>query len=214
MSWLQSLDLATLRLVREGLHNSFFDWLMPLLSGNVFFVPAVVVVSVLLAWKGGVRARLCLLMLGLVLLLGNILICNNLKEAIGRPRPSESVLPAYLQLSEQQSSKSMPSSHAANWFSATLVCFLYYRRSVRFMLPLAVAVSYSRVYRGAHYPTDVLGGAIVGAAYAALIVLLANVLWQRAGRRWFPLWWERLPSLVTLKESKTLSVSSTAENHA
>src|SRR5260221_2565692 len=89
----------------------------------------------------------------------------------------------------------MPSSHTANWFSATAVLFLYYRRSWRFMLPMAVAVGYSRLYVGAHYPTDVLVGAALGVGYGAGIVWLCDALWQRTGRRWFPLWWKRLPSV-------------------
>ena len=43
------------------------------------------------------------------------------------------------------SHNSMPSSHAANWFAATMAAFLFYRRSLRFMLPMALAVSFSRV---------------------------------------------------------------------
>jgi len=94
------------------------------------------------------------------------------------------------------SSGSMPSSHAANWFAATMVVFIYYRRSLWFMLPLAVLVSFSRLYNGVHYPSDVAAGAILGAGYGATIVWSLDSLWRWAGRRWFPLWWPRLPSLL------------------
>ncbi len=196
MPWLQSLDLSVLRLIRGTLHNSVFDWLMPRLSANILFFPAVAVAALVLAWRGGVRGRWCLLMLGLVLLVGDTFICSTLKELIGRPRPSGAELTAnYSAPVELQVSHSMPSSHAANWFSATAVLFLYYRRSWRFMLPMALAVGYSRLYVGAHYLTDVLAGALLGAGYGAGIVWLSDALWQRAGRRWFPLWWSRLPSI-------------------
>ena len=33
----------------------------------------------------------------------------------------------------------MPAAHAANWFAATMALFLFYRKSIRFMLPLALA---------------------------------------------------------------------------
>ncbi len=94
--------------------------------------------------------------------------------------------------------RSMPSSHAANWFAATMILFIYYRRSVWFMLPGAILVSFSRIYNGVHYPSDVLAGAILGAGYAAASVWSLNALWQWAGRNWFPLWWRKFPSLIDL----------------
>ena len=90
----------------------------------------------------------------------------------------------------------MPSAHAANWFAATMIAFIYYRRSLRFMLPTAVLVGFSRIYNGVHYPSDVLAGAILGAGYAAAAVWLLDALWCWAGRNWFPVLWARCPSLL------------------
>jgi len=57
-----------------------------------------------------------------------------------------------------------------------MILFIFYRRSCWFMLPLALAVSFSRVYNGVHYPGDVLVGAIVGAGYAVRGDCFANRL--------------------------------------
>src|SRR5437764_15233147 len=114
MLWLQSLDLSTLRLVRDTLRNPLFDWLMPFLSGNVFFIPVVALAGIGLAWTGGIRGRLCLLMLAAVLFVGDTLICNNLKEAIGRPRPAGAYATEdQTLLAEPSQNHRMPSSHAA-----------------------------------------------------------------------------------------------------
>jgi len=194
---LQSLDLSILHLIRETLRNPFFDWLMPVLSGNILFAPAVVIFAVLLAWKGGVRGRLCLLMVAIVVFVGDTFICATLKDMIGRTRPGGfDVSTEYGWPDGTIHSHSMPSSHTANWFSAMTVAFIYYRKSWRFMLPLALAVGYSRIYKGAHYPTDVLAGAAVGMGYGFAIVWLLDAFWRNAGRRWFPLWWRRLPSIL------------------
>ena len=201
--------------VNRSLVNPFFDWLMPLLSNNVFFFPVLIVLGLGLLWKGGVRMRLCIVMLAVILPLGDNLVINTVKHAVARPRPY-AVLPearlfgsvgkGYIaaeagnigtEMSHNDGGRtSMPSSHAANWFAATMIFLIFYRRSAWFMLPLALAVSFSRVYNGVHYPGDVLAGAILGAGYAAaLMVAFANP-WQWLGKKWFPLWHAQLPSLL------------------
>ena len=143
------------------------------------------------------------------------LICNTLKHAIARPRPfvmnpearvygkigKGYVTPVFDQdgmnlVANKGSHNSMPSSHAANWFAATMVLFLFYRRSLWFMLPLALGVSFSRVYNGVHYPSDVLAGAIIGAGYAAAVAIAIESAWQSFGKKYFPQWHAKMPSLV------------------
>jgi len=75
-------------------------------------------------------------------------------------------IPPENRMAGQGSHNSMPSSHAANWFCGAMVLLLFYRRSAWLMLPLALGVSFSRLYNGVHYPSDVLAGAIIGAGYA------------------------------------------------
>ena len=63
MHWLQTLDTNLFFFVNRSLVNPVFDWLMPVLSGNAFFFPVLILLVVGLLWKGGTRMRLCLLML-------------------------------------------------------------------------------------------------------------------------------------------------------
>src|SRR5438874_2144040 len=194
MSWLHSLDVAMFRFINETLSNPLFDRCMPFFSGNSLFVPFLIVVAAVLVWRAGMRGRVCLIMLVLVICLGDPLIVNTIKHTAGRLRPFNDIPDAITRVG-RGGSFSMPSAHSANWFSAATVFFIYYRRSVWFLLPLASLVGFSRIYNGVHYPSDVLVGAILGVGYAAALVWSLDALWRRAGRLWFPLWWERLPAL-------------------
>jgi undecaprenyl-diphosphatase len=73
------------------------------------------------------------------------------------------------------------SSHAANSFALAIFLLLVLPRRRFRALKLAAFIwagllSYSRMYLGAHYPSDVLGGALIGAA------LGVGAAW--AFRRW------------------------------
>jgi len=212
---------------------------MPFASGNKFFFPVLILLGILLLWKGSKRGRLFALMIALILWPADTFICNTIKHAVARPRPFVALAdvrlpmnknhraPAAPMASEQNESQppanppnhnSMPSSHAANWFAATMICYVFYRRSWRFMLPLACLVAFSRIYNGVHYPSDVLAGAFLGAGYAAAGMWAIESLWRFAGQRWFPLWWEKLPSLVNLKpasaEADSEELPDTDTRHA
>lgn len=192
---MQSFDVSLFRFINASLSNSFFDKLMPFVSDSPWFTCLLLAVVVFLIWKGGARGRVCALMLLLTLCLGNWLICDSIKNAVARLRPFHTLPNTILRVG-RGGSFSMPSSHAANWFSATMVLLVYYRRSAWAMLPMAVLVGFSRIYNGVHYPSDVLAGAILGAGYSAAIIWMFDALWQFPGPRWFPLWKAQLPSLI------------------
>jgi undecaprenyl-diphosphatase len=169
MSWLRSLDAALFRFINETLSNPLFDRVMPFFSGNSLFVPLLLALAAVTIWRAGIRGRVCLVMLALVICLGDPLVVNTVKQAAGRLRPFNDIPEAITRVG-RGASFSMPSAHAANWFAATMVLFVYFRRSVWFMLPVSAMVGLSRVYNGVHYPSDVLVGALLGATWLAVSV--------------------------------------------
>jgi membrane-associated phospholipid phosphatase len=195
MDELLSIDVSVFRFINLSLSNSFFDRTIPFFSGNALFIPAIIVIALLMIWKGGVRGRLCAGLLLLIIAVGDPLVFSMLKKAIGRPRPFQTIVETHM-LAGPGRSYSMPSGHSANWFAATMVAYVFYRRSIRFMVPLACLVGFSRIYVGVHYPSDVFVGAIVGAGYAIAALVGLDLLWQLIGSRWFSIWWRRMPSLL------------------
>jgi membrane-associated phospholipid phosphatase len=212
MHWLQPLDNVLFHFANRSLSNPFFDWLMPVLSGqNVPWLFAVLVAAPFALLLGSTRLRLCVLLMLLVVASVDPLIVGTLKDAMARPRPfvvlpearhfglvGDGYTPALPDgtLPAGANTHSFPSAHAANWFAMAAVAFVFYRRSAWFMFPLAAAVAFSRVYNGVHYPSDVLAGAVLGAGYAFALLLLAQIAWNWIGKRFFPGWHARLPNCL------------------
>ena len=87
MHWLQTLDVELFRFINLRLMNPVFDVLMPFLSGNAFFYPALVAAAALLIWKQRGRGLRCVAVRIVVLSLGDGFVCNTIKHAVGRERP-------------------------------------------------------------------------------------------------------------------------------
>ena len=86
-----------------------------------------------------------------------------IKVLVRRPRPKLDGLPP---LTGTWSDRSYPSAHAATSFTAARM--LSPALPVAPLYALAVALALSRPYLGLHYPSDILAGAVLGAAVAEL----------------------------------------------
>ncbi|HYG30802.1 MAG TPA: phosphatase PAP2 family protein [Allosphingosinicella sp.] len=114
---------------------------------------------------------------------GGGLVGVGLKAVFMRPRPD---VVAHL---VDVTSTSFPSGHATNsavvylTLGALLARTQTSRRVRAYLMAVAIAltltVGFSRVYLGVHWPTDVVAGWCVGAAWATLCGLLARFLQRR-----------------------------------
>jgi undecaprenyl-diphosphatase len=105
------------------------------------------------------------------------LIALGIKSASGRARPFDT-LPEVEPLLGVTVGTSLPSGHAATSFAGAVVLSYLFPRAWPAFFLLALAVAFSRIYVGVHYPSDVLAGAALGAA-----VSLAAISAVRLRRR-------------------------------
>ena len=84
-----------------------------------------------------------------------------------RPRPFETM--DIYQLVAHGAGSSFPSGHAAFFFALATGVFIYYRKWGILFYLFALAMGISRVIAGIHWPSDILGGAVIGIASAYFV---------------------------------------------
>ena len=108
----------------------------------------------------------------------SIVVVEALKFAIGRSRPID-VYPGVHVLAPLFPSEvwdpAFPSGHTARAFVFAILLGLHERKWLPGLVPYAILVGLARVYEGAHYPSDVLGGAVAGIGFGVLFWKLDTV---------------------------------------
>ena len=198
------MDQRLLVLINQRWTNPALDRVMAAVSSFDLWLPLLIVLVAAPLWRGRTRARWFLLCLGLTLAVNDMLIGDLLKHAVHRLRPFQSeadvrqvdlnhrarpralalVHPLAINLSTAGSvaavppgaGRSFPSNHTTNNFCAATVLTLFYRRRGALYFPVAALVGYSRVYVGAHWPSDVLISAFLAVGW--VLAAAALVRWR------------------------------------
>ena len=181
---ISTLDTKLFYAINHGAANGVFDILMPFLTAKGYLLIFPYVFYILWRAKNqksnGRNETMVLALWTLAVSVSSFLLAdwtgNELKHIIGRMRPCN-VLEGVRLLAGCSASFSMPSNHATNSFAYAVPLFLMTRGYIRlrwrvYPLMLAGLVAYSRPYLGVHYPADIVAGAILGTAVAALIMAL------------------------------------------
>jgi undecaprenyl-diphosphatase len=105
------------------------------------------------------------------------------KDAFPRGRPGAVLADAHLR-GVPAGQQGFPSGHAAVSAALAFILFAFLPRRWRWVpLALAVIVPAGRMYVGAHFPLDVVGGACLGIAAGALATFIGGVPVRRTERR-------------------------------
>jgi len=189
---------------------------MAAVSDSEIWRPLFVAVGISALLFGGFKARAFVICLAFSLLIGSF-VTSTLKSAVDRRRPKqvESVRmvqlqkarPKFLTLSQKptirfsdssdrsRSGPSFPSGHVATNTIIAVFCTMFYRRGWLYWFVTAL-VGYSRIYLGAHWPSDVIATVFLGIGESLFLLAVFQWIWKILGRKWTPQLFARHPSLV------------------
>jgi undecaprenyl-diphosphatase len=170
-----SFDITVFNFINHTLSNHMLNVIMPVVSrlgeGELYFL---IGAAMLFSKKKEVK------IIGITLLAAMTVSYNitaTIKILIARPRPFIG-LGNVIVLGLADKGYSFPSGHSVTAFATAVILASHFRRYVLFY-SLAVIMAFSRVYVGAHYPSDVITGAVIGTAIGWVMVRIAKALQQK-----------------------------------
>ena len=190
---------------------------MAAISNSQIWKPVFVVIVLMMVVFGGFKARACIICILLSLLVAEQF-TGLLKTAFDRRRPKQvqvvrmvelqKTRPMFLTLFKEpeirysdqsdrnNSGPSFPSGHMTNNTVIAVCLTLFYRRRGAFYWILTAAIGYSRIYLGAHWPSDIFATFFLAAGETLLILAALELLWRWAGPRVAAALYDRHPSLI------------------
>jgi len=176
----QSLDFSMLRAINKNEHPQW-DKTMKITSNSVY--PALVVAPASLLLTGYVQNDKIMMRNGVktgVAIGLNVLLTTGLKYSINRKRPYEQY-PNDIVKRTDSGPYSFPSGHTSSAFAAATAVTLSTKKWYVAVpsYAYACAVGYSRMRLGVHFPSDVLGGMVIGIGSSLLVFQLDKWLQKK-----------------------------------
>jgi len=128
-------------------------------GGTIAMTLAVLATDLFLHKEGNMRVGA----VGGLALLNSTLIIQLIKRSVNRPRP-QCVLPGLKAFNVPICPYSFPSGHTGASISVAVATIFHLPTLGFYLLALSLVVGFSRIYLGVHYVSDVLAGAVLGAA--------------------------------------------------
>ncbi|MCF2616804.1 phosphatase PAP2 family protein [Oscillibacter valericigenes] len=181
---MQAAEFAILDWIQAHLRCGFLDAVLPAISRTANHGELWIILAVILLLIRGQRKYGASVACGLIL---DLVSCNIiLKPLIGRIRPF-AVNGLVELLIAAPTDASFPSGHTAASFAAVFALKTAGSPLWKPALAVALVIAFSRLYLYVHWPSDVLGGALLGAAVgwagAKIVEKSENIIAKRkAGR--------------------------------
>lgn len=185
MDWIISVD-QDLFLFLNGIHSSWGDDLMWLISNKYSWIPIyVLILGALIKYHGVKKAVFIALSIVPLIILSDQISSGLLKPLIARPRPCHAEpLDGLVHIVNNKCGGpyGFVSSHAANFFALATFLSPFFNKYFRIVaFTSAALVGFSRIYLGVHYPGDVIVGAVLGIAIGFLVLWVFNKLVSSGG---------------------------------
>jgi len=213
------MDKTLLLFINREWTNPFLDWLMATFTNFSVWLPILVIATLVLLWRGNFRVRSFVLVTLATLAFTDGVFTQFTKKIVNRPRPSQALaevrevslkkknpailgvfLPVQVSLSQPPVGPvighSFPSGHAMNnTVIATMAVLFFGRLGSLYILPAGL-VSYSRIYCGSHWPSDVFVSILLAIGFSLIAASILNMAYERIVSRWFPILARQHPSLL------------------
>jgi len=193
---------------------------MAICSNFDLWRPILFVVVLFLFWRGGFRWRSFLIVTLMTIAFTDGVFTQVTKIVVNRPRPIQALAdvrevtlqktqPALLGLFQPVSvrlsptpvgritvGRSFPSGHAMNNTVIATLAILFFRWwGALYIIPAAL-ISYSRIYCGSHWPTDIIVAVVLAIGFALISFALLSILYRKLAARWFPRLYADHPQLA------------------
>jgi len=174
-------DKALFLFINHLPHNFLFDTFFGFMTLIGYLGAVWVTISIYLYTRNKPKFKRLLKTIIIADLISLVLVEWLLKNIVARPRPLVDIPTAIVPF-DFYHSFSFPSGHAVMSFAAAFILAHEYKKLKWFFWSLAFLISFSRIYLGKHYPSDVIVGGIIGVLIGIISLKFDSLKKATAGR--------------------------------
>jgi undecaprenyl-diphosphatase len=178
IDYLYGIDKIVFYFFNHSLSTPVLDKFFSLITNVNNWYISYIILLLLSFIKGGRSGRFTTIGVLILIVITDQTNSSLLKELFHRIRPC-AALPDVITPLGCTGSFSFPSSHAFNNFAAAFFIYRFYPNLKWALFITAVLISISRIYLGLHYPSDVLGGAVIGSIVGYYFASLVQAIEKR-----------------------------------
>lgn len=182
IEFLYHIDVALFYFLNSTIANPVLDKLFVTITDVHNWYIAYIILWGICFFKGGKIGKIAAFLVIILIVVTDQFSSHLLKPLVERTRPCN-VLEDVNILVTCTKSYSWPSSHAVNNFAVAGFFAVLFPKYKYVLYTVAVFVALSRPYVGVHYPSDIIGGALIGFGFGYLFAMIAERIYQYINSR-------------------------------